>query len=69
MGCLTTTTSQQAHYTVNELQPNGDGGSGEGWLHIDDEDVSAVRHKDVFKSHDNERGGDRCAYILYTLSI
>ena len=36
------------HYTVDVLHPNGDSGSGEAWLHIDDEAVSAVRHEDVF---------------------
>jgi ubiquitin carboxyl-terminal hydrolase 10 len=49
------------HYTVNVLHPNGDSGSGEAWLHIDDEDVNAVRHEDVFGSHDNER----TAYMLF----
>jgi ubiquitin carboxyl-terminal hydrolase 10 len=43
------------HYTVDVFHPNGDSGGGEAWLHIDDEDVSAVRHEDVFRDHDNER--------------
>ena len=49
------------HYTVDVLNPNGDSGSGEAWLHIDDEDVNAVRHEDVFGSHDDER----TAYMLF----
>jgi ubiquitin carboxyl-terminal hydrolase 10 len=53
------------HYTVDVLHPNGDGGSGESWLHIDDEAVSVVQHEEVFGSHDNERGEDRCAYMLF----
>jgi hypothetical protein len=52
-------------YTVNVLHPNGDSGSGEGWLHIDDETVSAVRHDDVSGDYANEWGDDRCAYMLY----
>ena len=47
------------------LHPNVDSGSGEGWLHIDDGAVSAVRHDDVFGSHANEGGDDWCAYMLY----
>jgi ubiquitin carboxyl-terminal hydrolase 10 len=53
------------HYTVDVLHPNGDSDSGEAWLHIDDETVSAVRHEDVFGDHDNERVDDRCAYMLF----
>jgi hypothetical protein len=41
---------------------NGDGGSGEAWLHIEDEAVSAVRHEDVFGG---ERADGRCAYMLF----
>jgi hypothetical protein len=26
--------------------------------------VSAVRHEDVFERHNDERGDDRCAYML-----
>jgi ubiquitin carboxyl-terminal hydrolase 10 len=51
------------HYTVDVLHPNEDSGSGEGWLHIDDEAVSTVRHEDVF--WDDEQVGDRCAYMLF----
>ena len=53
------------HYSVDVLHPNEDSGSGEGWLHIDDEAVCAVRHEDVFGGRDNERVGDRCAYMLF----
>jgi ubiquitin carboxyl-terminal hydrolase 10 len=61
------------HYTLDVLHPNRDGGawgsgnntSGEAWLHIDDETVSAVRHEDVFRGHDNDRADDRCAYLLF----
>ena len=31
------------YYTVDVLHPNGDGGSREAWLHINDEAVCAVR--------------------------
>ena len=53
------------HYTVDVLHPNGDSGSGDGWLHIDDETVSAVRQEEVFGGGDNERADDRCAYMLF----
>ena len=53
------------HYTVDVLHPKGDGGNGEGWLHIDDEAVSVVQHEEMFGSHDNEWGEDRCAYMLF----
>lgn len=60
------------HYTLHVLHPNRDGSarrsgnsSGEAWLHIDDETVSAVRHDDVFGGHDNDRADDRCAYLLF----
>ncbi|KAF8471367.1 hypothetical protein DFH94DRAFT_674368 [Russula ochroleuca] len=55
------------HYTVDVLHQNGDSGGGEGWLHIDDESVGAVRHEDVFVfgGYGNERVDDRCAYMLF----
>ena len=53
------------HYTVDVLHPNGDSSSGEGWLQIDDEAVSAVRQEDVFGGDDNKRVDDRCAYMLF----
>ncbi len=53
------------HYTVDVLHPNGNGGDGEGWLHIDDEAVSAVRREDVFGGHDNGNADDRCPYLLF----
>jgi ubiquitin carboxyl-terminal hydrolase 10 len=52
--------TDSGHYTVDVLHPNGDGGDGEAWLHIDDEDVGAVRHG----SADNKRD-DGCAYMLF----
>ena len=53
------------HYTVDVLHPNGGSGNGEAWLHIDDEDVSAVWSEDVFGRGNNERGDERCAYMLF----
>jgi ubiquitin carboxyl-terminal hydrolase 10 len=54
------------HYTVDVLHPNAHGGSGEGWLHIEDESVGAVRHEDVFGRHDDEGAdNDRCAYMFF----
>ncbi|KAF8484498.1 hypothetical protein DFH94DRAFT_235293 [Russula ochroleuca] len=50
------------HYTVDVLHPNGDRGSEEAWLHIDDEAVNA---EDVFGGHDNELVDGRCAYMLF----
>jgi ubiquitin carboxyl-terminal hydrolase 10 len=53
------------HYTVDVLHQNGSGGDGEGWLHINDEAVSAVRHEDVFGGHDSGKADDRCPYLLF----
>ena len=54
------------HYTVDVLRPNGDGDTGEDWLHIDNEAVSPVRHEDVFREHDTERAADEgSAYLLF----
>jgi ubiquitin carboxyl-terminal hydrolase 10 len=53
------------HYTVDVLHRSGDSGSGEAWLHIDDETVNAVQHEDVFGGHDNSRVDNRCAYMLF----
>ena len=50
------------HYTVDVLYRNGDNDSGEAWLHVNDESVSAVRHEDVFGGHYNEQGD---AYMLF----
>ena len=55
--------ASSGHYTVDVLQPNG--GGGEAWLHVDDEAVSVVQHEEVFGGHNNERGDDRCAYMLF----
>ena len=57
------------HYTVDLLHPNVDSGSGDTWLHIDDEVVNMVPHEDVFGGHDNAREDDRCAYILFYCRI
>jgi ubiquitin carboxyl-terminal hydrolase 10 len=53
------------HYTVDVLHQNGDNGSGETWLHIDDAAVSTVRHEDVFGDDNNEQVDDRCAHMLF----
>jgi ubiquitin carboxyl-terminal hydrolase 10 len=52
-------------YTIDVLNQNGDSGSGEAWLHIDNEGVRAVQHKDVFGDHDSEQADDRCALMLF----
>ncbi|KAN0116018.1 putative ubiquitin carboxyl-terminal hydrolase 3 [Russula decolorans] len=57
--------TKDGHYTVDVLRRNGDGSVGKDWLHIDDETVSAVRHKDVFGSHVNEQVDHQCAYMLF----
>jgi ubiquitin carboxyl-terminal hydrolase 10 len=59
------TSARRGHYTVDVLQANAHDGSGEAWLHIDDENVSTVRHEDVFGRHDDERADGRCAYMLF----
>jgi len=59
--------TSNGHYTVDVL--NGDSGSGEAWLHIDDEAVSTVRHEDVFGGHDHEPGDEQCAYMLFYCRI
>ncbi len=49
------------HYTVDVLHLNGNSkGSGEAWLHIDNEIVSAVQHEDVFGTFDDKRADNRC---------
>ena len=54
------------HYTVDVLHPNGDGNTGKDWLHIDDEVVTRIGHKDVFGEHGTERAAnERCAYLLF----
>ena len=53
---------RNGHYTVDVLHPNGDGDGREGWLHMDDESVSAVRHEEMFGG---QRGDDWCAYMLF----
>ena len=53
------------HYTVDVLHQNGDSSSGEAWLHIDDEAVSAVQHEDVFGGQENEQVDEGCVYMLF----
>jgi ubiquitin carboxyl-terminal hydrolase 10 len=56
------------HYTVDVLHSNGDGDTGEVWLHIDGETVSRMRHEDVFGEHGTDRVADeRCSYLLFYL--
>ena len=57
--------ANEGHYTIDVLHPNGNNGSREGWLHINDEIVSAVRHEDVFGTYDEGRADDRCPYMLF----
>ena len=57
------------HYTVDIIHQNGDSSDVEGWLHIDDESVSTVRHEDVFGGQENERVDDRCVYMLFYCRI
>ena len=60
--------ARSGHYSVDVLYPNGDGSSGEAWLRIDDEAMSAVRREDLFApfgAHDNERVDDQCVYMLF----
>jgi ubiquitin carboxyl-terminal hydrolase 10 len=52
------------HYTVDVLHPNGEEGSGEAWLRVD-EAVNAMQHEEVFGGHDNEQLDHRCAYMLF----
>ena len=51
------------HHTVHVLHLNGDSGSRDAWLHIDDESVRMVRHEDVFD--ENGRVDDGCACMLF----
>ena len=55
------------HYTVDILYSNGDGDTGEVWLHIDDEIVKPMRHEDVFGG--NNTANDHCAYLLFYCRI
>lgn len=57
--------TSNGHYTVAVLCRNGDGGSGENWLHIDDETMNAVRQEDMFGDSDDGRADDRCACMLF----
>src|ERR1700761_9578317 len=57
--------ADDGHYTVDVFHPNGDSGSRNSWLRIDDKDANAVGHDDVFGGHDNMREDGRCAYMLF----
>jgi ubiquitin carboxyl-terminal hydrolase 10 len=61
--------ADSGHYSVDVLHQNGCSGGGEAWLHIDDEVVRALRHEDVFGSHDSQHVDDRCAYMLFYCCI
>ena len=61
--------TDSGHYSVDVLHQNGCSRSGEAWLHIDDEVVRALRHEDVFGSHNNEHEDDQCAYMLFYCCI
>ncbi|KAF8967294.1 hypothetical protein BDZ97DRAFT_1938213 [Flammula alnicola] len=57
------------HYTLDVLHPNRypnvnpSSKPREGWVRIDDDLVSDVRHEDVFGAY--ERDDSRCAYLLF----
>jgi ubiquitin carboxyl-terminal hydrolase 10 len=54
------------HYTIDVLHSDGDGNTGEDWLHIDDEVVTPMGHEDVFGEHSTERAAkEQCAYLLF----
>jgi ubiquitin carboxyl-terminal hydrolase 10 len=53
------------HYTVDVLHANGDGDTGEVWLHIDDEVVTRLGHDDVFGERGERVADERCAYLLF----
>lgn len=57
------------HYTLDVLHPSRYPGTKtrEGWVRIDDELVSDVRHDDVFGAY--ERDDARCAYLLFYKKI
>ena len=55
--------ASDGHYTVDVLHQSEDGGR-EAWLHIDDDIVSEVQHEMIGR-HDNKRGDNQCAYMLF----
>ena len=60
--------ASSGHYTVDVLHQSGDRGSGEAWLHIDDDVVKEVPREvqhEMFGEHDNKQGDNRCAYMLF----
>ena len=57
--------ASSGHYTVDVLHQNGDSDAEEGWLHIDDEAVSALRREDVFSGQDDKWADNRCVYMLF----
>jgi ubiquitin carboxyl-terminal hydrolase 10 len=54
----------KGHYSVDVLHPDGDGDTGEVWLHIDDETVTQMGREDVFGEHGEQVADERCAYLL-----
>ena len=62
--------ADSGHYTVDILHSNGEGDTGECWLHIDDEVVTRMRHEDVFGEHGAEWAADgQCAYLLFFVAL
>ena len=58
--------ASSGHYTVDFLHQNGDGDTGEVWMHIDNEIVSRIGYEDVFGDNGTREVADeRCAYLLF----
>jgi hypothetical protein len=57
-------TSGGGRYSVDVLHPYGDGNR-EAWLHIENQTVSKIGHKDVFRGYEDEQAVDRSAYMLF----
>jgi ubiquitin carboxyl-terminal hydrolase 10 len=59
--------ADSGHYSVDVLHSNREGDTGEGWLRIDDEVVTQMRHEDVFGG--DNTANDHCAYLLFYCRI
>jgi ubiquitin carboxyl-terminal hydrolase 10 len=59
------TSASGGRYTVDVLHQNAHESSGEAWVRIDDDIVSAVGHEEVFGRDDSDGMDDRCAYLLF----